>query len=281
MIVFVVVALVVGADPVVVDCPDDVPADMGCVAGGEFLRGVDKRDAPRGDIAATPQSRVFVSTFLIDKYEVTVEQYRACVAASNCKKAGPNYQDFDAPKQPITGVSWYHAKQYCEAHGKRLPTEAEWEKAARGVDGRIYPWGNDPPDCSRACYKNEAGRSCGIKQKSIAHADTGRPDTVGSRPPTQYGLYDMAGNSWEWVADWFSPSWDACGKDCAGPDPKGPCGGRAPCPGHEERVVRGGSWYWPAQQMSTFHRRPHTPANAPIFHHFGFRCAKDVVVGGR
>ena len=83
----------------------------------------------------------------------------------------------------------------------------------------------------------------------------------------------MAGNSWERVADWYSPSWAACGADCEGVDPKGPCGGGDPCPGHDERVVRGGSWYWPAKHATTWHRRPHTPANKPVFHHFGFRCA--------
>ncbi len=261
--------------PAISACPS-APADMACVPGGPFLRGVNPKDAGKGNKAATPQSTVWVQTFLMDKNEVTVVDYRACMAEGRCAKAGPNYQDFDAPLQPITGVSWYHAKQYCEAHEKRLPTEAEWEKAARGVDGRTFPWGNEPATCARAVYMDERGRSCGIKQKSKSHADTGRPDAVGSRPATQYGLYDMAGNSWEWVADWFSSSWKECGAACAGVDPKGPCGGAEVCPGASERVVRGGSWYWPAEQLTTWHRRPHTPKNSPIFHHFGFRCARGV-----
>ena len=271
-----VLLLLTSTEPLPTPCPSTGPADMGCVPGGPFLRGVDPKNAGKGNRAATPSSTIWVQTFWMDRNEVTVADYRACMAEGRCPKAGPNYQDFDAPLQPITGVSWFHAKQYCEAHGKRLPTEAEWEKAARGVDGRTFPWGDEPASCARAVYMDERGRSCGIKQKSKKHADTGRPEPVGSRPATQYGLFDMAGNSWEWVADWFSPSWKECGAACAGVDPKGPCGGAEVCPGHAERVVRGGSWYWPAEQMTTWHRRPHTPSNRPVFHHFGFRCARAV-----
>ncbi len=263
-------AAVAGAPAPLPCLATDVP-QMGCVPGGPFLRGTD--DNKRVSRSSRPQSTVWVQTFYMDKYEVTYAEYKACEADKKCHHAGPNYVDFNAPKQPITGISWYDAKQYCEAHGKRLPTEAEWEKAARGTDGRRFPWGNEPATCARTVIMTAAGRSCGIKQKSKSHADVGRPDPVGTRPPTLYGLYDMAGNSWEWVADWFSESWAACGADCAGVDPKGPCGGAEHCPGHTERVVRGGSWYWPAQYATTFHRRPHTPSNRPVFHHFGFRCA--------
>ncbi len=255
--------------PPVLPCPGEVPEAMACVPGGPFLRGTD-----HGDHDARPQSSVFVQTFLMDRYEVTYAEYQACAAEGRCDKAGPNYVDFNAPKQPITGVSWFHAKKFCEAHGKRLPTEAEWEKAARGTDGRRYPWGDEAATCARTVIMTEAGRSCGVKQRSKNHPDTGRPEPVGSKPATQFGLFDMAGNSWEWVADWYSPSWAACGAACAGVDPKGPCGGAEVCPGHHERVVRGGSWYWPAKYATTYHRRAHTPANKPVFHHFGFRCAR-------
>jgi formylglycine-generating enzyme required for sulfatase activity len=253
---------------------------MVCIVGGAFLRGIDRDRARKLGAAhrpSTPQSTVVVSTFLLDRTEVTVEAWRACVKAGACRKnAGPNYADFDAPKQPITGVNWHDAVAFCSAQQKRLPTEAEWEKAARGVDGRMFPWGDEPATCDRAVFMNNKGRSCGKKQSVPKFADVGRPEPVGSRPVEPQGTFDMAGNSWEWVADWFSPTWDACGADCAGVDPKGPCGGRAPCAGHHERVVRGGSWYWPADHMATWYRRPHTPSNAPIFHHFGFRCAADV-----
>jgi formylglycine-generating enzyme required for sulfatase activity len=253
---------------------------MVCVPGGPFLRGVDDARAQALGPAhrrSTPQSTVVVSTFLIDRFEVTVEHWRACQATGVCRKgAGPTYQDFDAPRQPITGVSWFDAVAYCKAQGKRLPTEAEWEKAARGSDGRMFPWGDEPATCARAVFQDANGRSCGIKQRSVRHANTGRPDPVGSRPPDPNGTFDLAGNAWEWVNDWFSPTWKACGAACEGVDPQGPCGGALTCPGRTQRVVRGGSWYWPGDQMATWFRRPHIPANAPEFHHFGFRCARSL-----
>ena len=82
----------------------------------------------------------------------------------------------------------------------------------------------------------------------------------------------MAGNAEEWVADWYSRTWSACGKDCLGVNPKGPCGGAAKCAKKWQKVVKGGSWYWPGTHATSYHRRPHVPSNNP-FHHFGFRCA--------
>ncbi|WP_204493393.1 SUMF1/EgtB/PvdO family nonheme iron enzyme [Archangium primigenium] len=250
-------------------CLDGPVAGLACVPGGLFTRGVDGGRHP----PARPRARVWVGTFYMDTHEVTYGAYKACEKAGRCPKAGPNYRDFDNPRQPINGVSWYDAKAFCEAHGKHLPTEAEWEKAARGPDGGLYPWGDAPATCARAIIRDARGRSCGHTQRSRTHADVGRPEPVGSRPPNAYGLYDMAGNAWEWVADWYSPSWKACGEACQGVDPKGPCGGAQPCPGHTQKVVRGGSWYWPAEYATAVYRRPHVPANRPVFHHFGFRCA--------
>jgi formylglycine-generating enzyme required for sulfatase activity len=241
---------------------------MACIPGGPFLRGSDK-----GPAAARPASTVFVQTLYMDLNEVTVAEYRACMKSGKCPEAGPRYVDYDRPRQPITGVSWYDAVAYCKAQGKHLPTEAEWEKAARGTDGRLYSWGDAPITCARAVYMDKSGRSCGVKKARGGHPEKGRPLEVGSRPPALYGLYDMIGNSWEWTADWFSDSWADCGAACAGVDPKGPCDGAAPCAGHRRKVVRGGSWYWPAEYNTTVYRRPHNPANQPEFHHFGFRCA--------
>jgi formylglycine-generating enzyme required for sulfatase activity len=216
---------------------------------------------------------VWVETFYMDLREVTVAEYRACVRRGACPKAGPRYADFHRPRQPINGVSWFDARAYCAAHGKRLPTEAEWEKAARGADGRTYPWGEAPADCTRAVIMTAAGRSCGVKKRGVG-PEKGRVWEVGRMPPTLFGLYDMAGNSYEWVADWYSDSYESCGAACAGVNPKGPCAGADRCEGRHERVVRGGSWYWPAEHATTFYRRPHVPHNQP-FHHFGFRCARD------
>ena len=247
------------------------PAGMACVPGGEYQRGSDT-----GLKDERPAHRVWVDTFYMDLYEVTHSEYQACVKAGACEKAGPKYRaragykGFSEPKQPVVGVSWFNARQFCQSKGKRLPTEAEWEKAARSTDGRTYPWGNERCTCARAIIMDLKGRGCGVGKEG-----RGATWDVGSRPPGPYGLYDMAGNSWEWVADWYSPSYAACGKECEGPNPKGPCGGADECPGHRLKIVKGGSWYWPASDARAARRRPHVPLNRP-FHHFGFRCAKSV-----
>ena len=250
-------------------CAESVPAGMACVPGGWFIRGSDDGPADAG-----PASWVWLQTFLVDRYEVTVEAYERCVGQGRCPHQKTQYVDFSRPRQPKQGVSWFAAKTYCEVHGQRLPTEAEWEKAARGVDGRTWPWGEEPATCERAVVLGKSGRACGVRKRG-RHPKKGRTWEVGQFPPTQFGLYDMAGNSWEWVQDWHSASWADCGDACAGPDPRGPCAGRSPCKGHRRRVVRGGSWYWSAEYARTFHRRAHVPANNP-YHHFGFRCAADV-----
>ena len=260
--------LVLGAWPAIEPCPEPVPEGMACVPGGPFLRGVD-----RGPKNARPEATVFVQTFLMDVHEVTSAEYRACMKRGACPPAKPKYVDFSRDRQPMVGVSWHDAVAYCAVGGKRLPTEAEWEKAARGPSGERYPWGNERATCDRAIIKGKKGRGCG-KRKRGQQPEKGRTWEIGSRPAGRYGLFDMAGNSWEWVADWYSKSWAECGEACAGADPRGPCGGRARCPGHRYKVVRGGSWYWPARQATGFWRRPHVPSNRP-YHHFGFRCASD------
>ena len=254
------------ARPVALPCLKVGALELGCVPGGPFLRG--RRRGPRN---ARPQETVWLQTFYMDRYEVTFAQYQRCAKERRCAPAKPIYPDFSRPRQPMVGVSWYDAVQYCEAHGKHLPTEAQWEKAARGADGRRYPWGARRATCKLAVIKDGRGRSCGVRQRG-RYADRGRTFEVGTRPPTQFGLYDMAGNSWEWVADWYSRSYEACGDACRGVDPLGPCAGAAPCRGHRHKVVRGGSWYWPADLATTSYRRYHVPSNKP-YHHFGFRCA--------
>ncbi|MCP4500283.1 MAG: formylglycine-generating enzyme family protein [Deltaproteobacteria bacterium] len=244
---------------------------MGCVPAGVFLRGENGRHR-----AARPQESVELDVYWMDRNEVTTAAYRECVRQKKCKKAGPNYSDFSAPQQPVTGVNWFHADAFCRAQGKHLPTEAEWEKAARGEKGAPFSWGNAPATCKRAVLKNSRGRSCGKKKKGRSgKPEVGRPEKVGSKAAGVYGLFDMAGNSWEWVADWSSSSYKTCGEACRGKNPKGPCAGRSPCKGHREKVVRGGSWYWPASYATAFRRRKHVPRNWP-FHHFGFRCAANL-----
>ncbi|MEM7160384.1 MAG: SUMF1/EgtB/PvdO family nonheme iron enzyme [Myxococcota bacterium] len=243
------------------------PPGMACIPGGAFIRGTDE-DEPAN---AKPQATIHLQTFYMDLNEVTFREYKRCQKERRCDRAGPKYLDFDHPKMPIQGVSWYHSRKYCQVHGKDLPTEAQWEKAARGPDGAVYPWGDEPVTCERAIIKDERGRSCGVK-KGKSKPETGRPWDVASRDPGVYGLYDMVGNSWEWVIDWYSPSYEECGEDCTGIDPRGPCNGEEPCAKHYMRIVRGGSWYWDETRATGIFRRPHFPKNEP-FHHFGFRCA--------
>ena len=239
---------------------------MACVPGGAFWRGSD--DGPPN---TRPRASVWLQTFYMDKDEVTVERYEACVRARRCSYALTFYDDYSRPLQPKVGVSWFHAVRFCRTQGKHLPTEAEWEKAARGTDGRLHPWGDEPADCKRAVIKDESGRSCGVR-KLGKNPEKGRTLEVGSRPAGLYGLRDMIGNAWEWVADWYSPTYARCGRACLGDNPRGPCRGREPCPDHEWRAVRGGSWYWPASMATAIYRRAHFPANKP-YHHYGFRCA--------
>ncbi len=250
------------------------PKGMRCIPGGTFLRGT-----KRGPKYSRPQASIWMDTFYMDATEVTVAAYEACVSRGGCEKARTIYEDFSRPRQPKVGVSWHHADAYCRESGKHLPTEAEWEKAARGTDGRRYPWGNEKATCKHAVIKDRRGRSCGVQKTGTSRA-TGRTFVVGSRSPNPYGLYDMSGNAWEWVADWYSSSYGRCGKACSGDNPKGPCDGKAPCKGRFERTVRGGSWYWGPELATTITRRAHAPDNKP-YHHYGFRCAASAAEASR
>ncbi|EKO33107.1 formylglycine-generating sulfatase enzyme [Leptospira santarosai str. CBC379] len=251
---------------------------MKCIPAGESTRGSNTYDADE-----RPEEKIYVSDFYMDIYEVTNEEFdkcknagkcRECLKTGKCNYIGPRYgKPYLSPKQPVVGISWYTAKEFCEWAGKRLPTEAEWEKAARGPDGNLYPWGNEPATCEKAIIAVGDTKGCVSKKTEKPHlmptAD------VGTKAPGVYGLYDMAGNSWEWTADWYSPSFKVCGNACKGKDPKGPCDGKESCPGHSKKVLKSGSWWWPASYARGSKRRAHIPENFPEYHHFGFRCAKD------
>jgi formylglycine-generating enzyme len=262
---------------VALDCAT-APAGMACIPGGPATRGFDGPDIcpqpenPPKPVNHQPSAQIWLQTYYMDVTEVTFEAYKSCEAAGRCNKAGPRYGDFSRPKQPMIGANWYDASKYCEAQGKHLPTEAEWEKAARGPDGELEPWGNEPATCDRAVIMNEAGqRSCGVKKRGDL-PEKGRTWEVAQKPVGRYGLYDMAGNGEEWVADWYAPTYAKCGEPCLGTNPEGPCKNADKCPGYTEKIVKGGSWFWPGSCATGYNRRPHVPSNNP-YHHFGFRCA--------
>ncbi len=181
------------------------------IPAGEFLMGTNDIEAKReigGGRAypEIPQFTYFLDAFWIDKYEVTNQQYKACMDAGVCTEphriGSYTYPDyFNNPAYdtyPVVWVTWFQATEYCSWAGRRLPTEAEWEKAARGTDGRKYPWGNDPYTADKA---NICDVNC-TRTHKLNEFDDGYPDLapVGSFPAgaSPYGVLDMAGNAWEW-----------------------------------------------------------------------------------
>jgi len=223
-------------------------SEMVLIPAGEFQMGTDSDKIPGlvrwakkwySSVEAswfereTPRHTVYLDAFYMDKYEVTVGQYKKFINAtghsapdwSNVSKYSPT------DNHPIVYVSWNDAQKYAKWAGKRLPTEAEWEKAARGgLVGKKFPWGDKDPDgtqCNFADKNTDYSRS----DKSV---DDGYQYTapVGSFTPNGYGLYDMAGNVWEWCADWYAEDYYA---NSPSRNPQGPSSG-------EYRVCRGGSW---------------------------------------
>jgi serine/threonine-protein kinase len=225
------------------------------VAAGPFVMG-----SERGAADERPVHRVELSAFALDRHEVTNRRYRRCVEAGACTPPAlssshlrPRYYGnavFD--DYPVILVGWEQAERYCRFAGGRLPTEAEWEKAARGPapDAREYPWGDDEPDCLRA---NLGG----------AGACVGDTDRVGRRPAgaSPYGALDMAGNVWEWVADWYAPD---AHRSSAPRDPLGPGTGTL-------KVMRGGCWESGASSLRVSCRKAELPA--AWADNVGFRCA--------
>ena len=225
------------------------------VPAGEFMMGCNSKVDDACDDDEKPYHEVYLDAYYIDKYEVTQGEYDKCVQAGECDE-NEKYDGFTGSKQPVVGVDWKDAKTYCEWAGKRLPTEAEWEKAARGTDGRIYPWGNEEPTCEYAVFDPPGGEN-----------GCGRDKTwdVGSKPKgaSPYGALDMAGNVWEWVADWYDG--DYYGRS-GNRNPEGPNNGKS-------RVVRGGGWYYFANNMRASTRLWFDPEDRS--YGGGFRCSRD------
>ncbi len=261
----------------ILHCLDQEIVGMACIPGGSLVRGTkpkhtcEQPENRRSKTTFSETAAIWVQSFYMDKTEVTFAAYQQCVQEKKCRKSRPFYGDFDRPNQPMMGMTWYDANQYCKAQGKRLPTEAEWEHAARGPNHDQGPFGNETVTCEQAIIKDVSGRSCGVKKKG-SKPHIGRVWEVAQKPAGHYGLFDMVGNAEEWVADWFTPDLNDCGEECAGVNPQGICGGKEKCKQSQKKVVKGGSWYWSGSHATGWHRRPHYPKNKP-YHHFGFRCA--------
>jgi formylglycine-generating enzyme required for sulfatase activity len=224
-------------------------APMVRVPAGEFLMGAASLDNDG------PDHRVKLSEFWIDTYEVTNARYALCVSADKCSppaRTSSNtrssyYGDTRFENFPVVLISWYDADMFCKWAGKHLPTEAQWEKAARGTDGRFYPWGN----------KFDPAR---VNSTLNGFLDT---VAVGTYPDgvSPYGAHDMSGNVWEWVGDWFDERYYY---DSPAENPQGPKLGR-------EKGVRGGGYGVYDAVMRTTYRRSVLPEREFVF--IGFRCA--------
>lgn len=241
----------------------DGRAEMAPIPGGAFTMGSDV-----GPDDERPAHRVNVAAFEIDKLPVTNAQFAEFLqAAGTHNRHGERLYDYDDPdarihqqssgwaadqgyeNHPAVESSWPGARDYCAWRGKRLPTEAEWEKAARGTDGRKYPWGNAAPDRSRARFA--------ARVNDTAPADA---FPAGASP---YGVLDMAGNTWEWVSSAYRPY------------PYNANDGREDLQAGPARATRGGGHDSPATDITTTQRGRYLSRNPGAGHHnIGFRCAR-------
>lgn len=247
--------------------------EMVLIPAGEFLMGSDKKTDRLAYRSEIPQRSVYLDAFMIGKYEVTALEYLKFVLATDrlpqldWRYDGGNFQDTMA-HHPIMHVNWYDADAYCKWAGKRLPTEAEWEKAARGVDGRLFPWGSEYAGPTRANF-GRTGLSGPVRD---------RPERLLLYPPiisvdkyenalSPYGLYQTIGNVAEWVSDWYDQDYY---KTAPGRNPKGPETG-------SQKAFRGGGWMDSTTTMRAAMRNGTDPKTK--INWMGFRCAQDVKEG--
>lgn len=241
--------------------PNDTPleTDEVSVAAGDYALGL--QDGT--ELNASPRT-VTLSAFALDAHEVSNRDYRRCVNAGACRAPMRTdlpgipgyYTSVDWTLYPVAYVSWNDANAYCTWAGKRLPTDAEWEVAARGSDGRAYPWGSSSPDCTRAHWGECTHPELGYNAPLIS----------GSLPAgaAASGAFDMAGNMSEWVADWYDVHPEAPGHT---ENPTGPVAGTL-------KLIRGGSWWCKSDRLPSWRREPMTPFYRAG--NIGFRCARSL-----
>lgn len=228
--------------------------DLDELAAGCKELGFDRESLLEMFDKSQPLHTVNIDAFYIDKYEVTNASYQECVKAGKCpvpldKTSSTHEEYYDDPKYadfPCVHVDWNNAEAYCEWRGGRLPTEAEWEKAARGGDLRAYPWGDRAPDKTLANYARNINETV----------------AVGSYPEGSsiYGAQDMAGNVWEWVGDWYQKDYY---RVSPAENPKGPPSGTL-------KVIRGGGWYSSPVYLRVSVRSSNSPSS--LYDTIGFRC---------
>lgn len=242
------------------------------VPAGEFLMGSTSED-PIADDDEKPQRRVYLDAFWIDQTEVTNVMYAAFLnERGNLFEVGDTWLDADDPAvrlkyvdgmwqpeegyedHPVIEVNWFGAGAYCEWVGRRLPTEAEWEKGARGTDGRTYPWGEGEPSVVQVTCDQANFAGCEFDTRSV-----GRNPSFAS----PYGVLDMSGNIAEWVADWYDADYY---EKAATKNPQGPVTGIY-------RVMRGGSWSRNFRLSRAASRDRSVPEFACFYNGEGFRCA--------
>lgn len=225
---------------------DDERAPVVRVDVGTFMMGCNDAVDTLCRTDEVPFHAVTLSPFEIEETEVTQARYAACVDDGACTPPTGVYDPSTTPDLPVAFVDWTQADAYCHWAGRRLPTEAEWEAAARGSDGRLYPWGDEPPDCTRA---NIAGCSEAI-QPVGSHREGASP----------FGALDMAGNVMEWVADFYAADYYATTPLV---DPTGPATGMY-------HTKRGGSFMGDPQTVRASYRVEGFPVGLS---NLGFRCA--------
>jgi formylglycine-generating enzyme required for sulfatase activity len=248
-----------------------------CVPAGHFAMGA-AEDDPLAKESEKPQHEVYLDAYWIDRTEVTNLSFGKCLAAGAChpkqyETSATSYTPYsvhpDTQNYPALLYESDPAVEYCQWAGRRLPTEAEWEKAARGTDARLYPWGNDPLDCDRANYYacglftsvTSAAPHCGNSEHCLTNEVDSHPTGV-----SPYGALNMSGNVWEWVADWYQVDYYP---QSPADNPKGPATG-------DFRVIRGGGATSISQDLRVTRRASGEPEHY-MDGQMGFRCAMDSV----